>query len=450
MGRWATMRSAPVPLGTVPVRIGTELTWLPNQARRDGVQLLHSLGNTAPARTTVPSVLTIHDLHYHRFPKIQDRQTRVGLQILVRTAARRSKRIICPSEATKEDAVEILGIDPERVHVVPHGPGRPEIAPLAEDELRARYALGDAPLIFCPAVGFVYKNIGRLLEAFALVAADTDAILVQSGWPAREGDALRRRASELGITDRVRFVGWVDEATVEGLYAAARMLVTPSIAEGFGLPVLEAMRRDPPVACSGTPGSRRGRRGPNWPRSSTPTTSALIAASIERLLEEKIANGAQELCRARSPSGRALRAGTASRPGEPSTSTSWRSTTKARPGCSSSRPPLPGRTRRRRARDESDGTARPVATRTPAAMARTMIRSVGLECSSSSSTHLQANERGDAERVADTSQREEVEEVDLHGRVQHHHEREWPEPLRGRCIRRSPKARLMIVSLKIQ
>lgn len=281
----ATLRSTPVPVGSVPVRVGAELTWLPTQARRDGVQLLHSLGNTAPARLQVPSVMTIHDLHYHRFPDIQDRQTRVGLQILVRTAARHSKRIICPSRASKEDVVEILGIDPERVHVIPHGPGRPAAAPLAEDELRSRHRLGAAPLIFCPAVGFIYKNMARLLEAFALIAPDSDAILVQAGWPAREGDALRARADELGIGDRVRFLGWVDDATVESLYGASRLLVTPSIAEGFGLPVLEAMCRGLPVACSGI--SALPEVAGDAAETFDPYDERAIAAALMRLLEDR-------------------------------------------------------------------------------------------------------------------------------------------------------------------
>jgi alpha-1,3-rhamnosyl/mannosyltransferase len=157
---------------------------------------------------------------------------------------------VTPSEATKGDVVEILGIDPERVDVVPHGPGRPAGDSVGEADLRRRYGLGDAPIVFCPAVGFGYKNFDRLLAAFASVTRSTDAKLVQVGWPAVEGAALREQARELGVGDRVRFLGWIDDRTIEGLYSAASLLMQPSLAEGFGLPVLEAMRRDLPVACS--------------------------------------------------------------------------------------------------------------------------------------------------------------------------------------------------------
>jgi glycosyltransferase involved in cell wall biosynthesis len=248
--RGVTIVEAPPWTRWAPLRIGAELAWLPGRAARDRVQVLHSQGNTAPLRSRMPSVMTIHDLHYHHFPKIQGAQTRAGLRLLVPAAARRATRVVTPSEATKGDVVEILGVDPERVDVVPHGPGRPAGDSVGEADLRRRYGLGDAPIVFCPAVGFGYKNFDRLLTAFASVARSTDAMLVQVGWPAVEGAALREQARELGIGDRVRFLGWVDDRTIEGLYSAASLLVQPSLAEGFGLPVLEAMRRDLPVACS--------------------------------------------------------------------------------------------------------------------------------------------------------------------------------------------------------
>lgn len=231
-------------------RVGTELVWLPRRVRGDGVQILHSLGNTAPVFSPVPSVITIHDVHFERFPGIQTPWTRLGLRILVRAAARRATRVICPSEAAKADIVNLLGVSAARIDVVPHGPGRTAGKAVSPDALRRRYGLRDAPLIFCPAVGFEYKNVDRLLTAFAEVSHSSDAMLVQTGWPATEGGKLRSRATKLGIEDRVRFLGWVDDATIEGLYGAATMLVNPSLAEGFGLPVLEAMRRDVPVACS--------------------------------------------------------------------------------------------------------------------------------------------------------------------------------------------------------
>lgn len=252
-GAWARgVKIVKGPPGThlVLARVAAELTWLPGRAARDRVQVLHSQGNTAPLHSRVPSVMTIHDLHYQHFPDIQGAQTRVGLRLLVPAAARRATRIVTPSEATKNDVVETLGIDPERIDVVPHGPGRWLQDGVEEPELRRRYALGEGPIVFCPAVGFAYKNFDRLLDAFAGLSGSTDASLVQVGWPATAGRALEDRARQLGIDDRVHFLGWVDDRTLEGLYSAACMLVQPSLAEGFGLPVLEAMRRGLPVACS--------------------------------------------------------------------------------------------------------------------------------------------------------------------------------------------------------
>jgi glycosyltransferase involved in cell wall biosynthesis len=284
---WASairFREARFGQGRTSARIGTELSWLPTQARRDRVQLLHSLGNTAPAWNAVPSVVTIHDLHYHHFPEIQGLQTRLGLQILVPAVARRARRIICPSEATKSDVVEVLSVDPDRVDVIPHGPGRSVAAAIDEDQLRSRFGLGTAPLVLCPAVGFKYKNLSRLLDAFADVAARSDAILVHTGWLAREGAALRRQAELLGISERVRFLGWVGESTLESLYAAAQLLVSPSIAEGFGFPVLEAMRRGLPVACSNV--SALAEVAGEAAELFDPFSAGSIEAAIMRLLED--------------------------------------------------------------------------------------------------------------------------------------------------------------------
>jgi glycosyltransferase involved in cell wall biosynthesis len=94
-----------------------------------------------------------------------------------------------------------------------------------------------------------HKNLLRLIEAVALLP--DDVALVLPGYPGPHDDPLRDHARQIGIEHRVHLAGWIDDAQLEGLYRASACLAFPSLAEGFGLPVLEAMARDLPVACSG-------------------------------------------------------------------------------------------------------------------------------------------------------------------------------------------------------
>ena len=123
--------------------------------------------------------------------------------------------------------------------------------PCPEDELRARIDAGGRPIVLCAAAKRPHKNLARLIGAIALIPADRRPLLVLPGYPTAYEAELRQRARELGVASYVRFLGWVDDAELEGLYAAARCFVLASLHEGFGLPVLEAMARGVPVACSG-------------------------------------------------------------------------------------------------------------------------------------------------------------------------------------------------------
>ncbi|WP_241004303.1 glycosyltransferase family 1 protein [Conexibacter sp. SYSU D00693] len=233
----------PVSSDTRVRRTVVEQALLPAYVRRAGVDLVHSLGNTAPlAPLGVPLVLTLHDLIWARMPETHSGLLARGLGVLVPPAVRRAARVIAPSEATKRDAVELLGTPPEKVAVVPQGPGLlGGVEPVSEVELRARLGLGDGPLVLCPAPKRAHKNVVRLAQAMA----GLDATLVVPGYPAKGVDA------DLEVEGaRVVRAGWVSDAELEGLYAASTLLAFPSLAEGFGLPVVEAMRRGLPVACA--------------------------------------------------------------------------------------------------------------------------------------------------------------------------------------------------------
>jgi glycosyltransferase involved in cell wall biosynthesis len=199
----------------------------------------------------VPQVTTIHDLIYKRFPEAHAGLLTYGMKVLVPIAARRSRRVLTISEAVKADIVSLLGVPADRVDVTPEGPGLPVSSnPPTPTELRRRFELGSAPLILTVSAKRPHKNLERLFEAFALLDQSQGPVLLVPGYATVFEDEIRARARDLGLDGRVRFTGWLDDDTLDGLYRAADCFVFPSLAEGFGLPVLEAMLRGVPIACS--------------------------------------------------------------------------------------------------------------------------------------------------------------------------------------------------------
>jgi glycosyltransferase involved in cell wall biosynthesis len=237
--------------------VAAEQAALPRLAALEGVDLLHSLANTGPARGRFRRVVTVHDLIHRTHPDAHFGVRAFGMRALVPLAARRSDRVIAPSRATRDDIVRLIGLDPERIDVVPNGLGAvSSMAPTAEAELRARLGVADRPIALAVSAKRPHKNLARLLDALALIDVPQRPLLVVPGYPTPHEDELRRRAAALGIAAEVRFLPWVGDADLEGLYRLAAVSVFPSLYEGFGLPVLESMRRGVPVVCSDIPSLR--------------------------------------------------------------------------------------------------------------------------------------------------------------------------------------------------
>jgi glycosyltransferase involved in cell wall biosynthesis len=241
-------------LGVRGTRAVGEALLLDRIVRRHGCELLHSVALTAPLRPTVPSVVMVADVTWLREPAAVPRTTRALWKALVIPAARRARRLIAISETARTEIAEDFRVPLERIDVTPLGPGSDGGAePTDEQELRQRFRLGAGPLILAVSAFLAHKNVERLVEAMpAIQKAIPDALLVLPGnWtPLR--DEIAARSEALGLRGVVAFPGWVDAADLEGLYRAAACFVLPSLREGFGLPVLEAMRRGVPVACSNT------------------------------------------------------------------------------------------------------------------------------------------------------------------------------------------------------
>jgi glycosyltransferase involved in cell wall biosynthesis len=159
--------------------------------------------------------------------------------------------VIVDSQSTRADVRRYLHVPERKLDVVPLGVGTTTAAePESPGALRARHALGDRRIVLSVSAKRPHKNLMRLLEALAAIPAEHRPVLVIPGYPTPYEQTLRARAEQLGVLGDLRLLGWVAGPELEGLYALADVFVFPSLYEGFGLPVLEAMRRGVPVACS--------------------------------------------------------------------------------------------------------------------------------------------------------------------------------------------------------
>ena len=322
-GPWGELMSAV----TVPVNARRREQWvlgeqafLPRLAARAGVDLVHSLASTAPAWGRFRRVLTVHDLIYARFPEAHPGLRDRGMRVLVPLAARRSTRVIAISESTRRDLVELLRLPEGRIDVVPQGLGAVRRLPAAQKEsggnepgveasglekpdfeeagleasgvdtpaalsaqdTRARFALGERRVLLTLSAKRPHKNLIALIGAFARIPSERRPVLVLPGYPTWHEAELRARAAELGVLGDVRFEGWLSESEIEGLWGVADAFVYPSLYEGFGLPVLEAMARGVPVACSDT--SSLPEVAGDAALLFDPRSEPAIAEAVERLL----------------------------------------------------------------------------------------------------------------------------------------------------------------------
>ena len=224
---------------------------IPRVARRLRLDVVHGPANIVPIVSPgFAAVVTLLDVTWIHFPKTMERRATIAMKLVAPLCAHRADRVIAISAAAKDDIARTIRIDPAKIDVAPLGIRLDDtIPPLREDEVRRRLGLASGPIVLCVAQKREHKNLGALIRAIAGLAR-ADVQLVLPGTPTPHEQELRRLAADVGIAERVHFPAWMAEPELEGLYAAARCFVLPSFMEGFGLPILEAMRRGVPVACS--------------------------------------------------------------------------------------------------------------------------------------------------------------------------------------------------------
>ncbi len=236
-------------------RLAWEQTRLPSELRRRDVDILHSPHHHTPTLRRARGlrrVVTIHDVTFLLIPARYPRVRRWYMTLLTRAAARVADAIVVPSQAVRRDVVEHLGVPASRVTVIPEAAGAafgPEVD--AADPERRRHHEVDGRYVLSVGSLEPGKNRGRLFEAFARVRRDGyDGQLVvvgQRAWRFRDELAALDR---LGLGPHVRLLGYVPDEDLAALYRGAELLAFPSLYEGFGLPVLEAMASGTPVVTS--------------------------------------------------------------------------------------------------------------------------------------------------------------------------------------------------------
>jgi glycosyltransferase involved in cell wall biosynthesis len=211
-----------------------------------GADLVHATGLFLPA-THLPLVATVHDLGALRHPALHPARQLRQQQSLLRTLAR-AAAVLAVSRATA-DELEDFGIDRRRVVVAPLG-----LTPLPAPAQDSRFEDRGRRYLLTVGETAARKGYDIVLEALARLGPELDLVMV--GPPGADEDRLLRRSVELGVTGQVRRLGPVSDPDLAGLYQGALALCFPSITEGFGLPVLEAMAAGTPVLASDIPSTR--------------------------------------------------------------------------------------------------------------------------------------------------------------------------------------------------
>lgn len=276
-----------------PKKMWTQLA-LPIKLHTERIKpdVFFSPGHYAPRFSPVPRVISIMDLAFFHFPEYFTKKDLAQLHSWTRYSVKKAKAIITISQASKDDIIKLYQIPGDRIHVVYPGIKEtttltPHIYPM--NELTAKYGISDNYLLF---VGTLQprKNIARLIEAFAILrkkkdfsSSDLQLVVVgKKGWNYEE---ILASPEKFGVKESVKFLDFVSNEDLAMLYQHAKLFAWPSLYEGFGLPVLEAMKYGCPVITSNV--SSLPEAGGDAALYVNPTDVEDIAEKLEKVLTDK-------------------------------------------------------------------------------------------------------------------------------------------------------------------
>jgi glycosyltransferase involved in cell wall biosynthesis len=229
---------------------GVQQIALPRLLTRLDANLYHSAYILMPYFPGIPTLLTVYDLIPLLFPQQSTRRARLLARSANQLAFRASQRVMAISEATRRDILARFRLGPEKIQAIPLA-ADPVFRPQSREtvaRVREAHGLPERYLLYLGS-NKPHKNLVGLVEAWARLQPQAIPLVIAGAWDDRFPEA-KRRANALALEEQIRWLGPVPEGALPALYAGAHLFVFPSLYEGFGLPVLEALACGAPVVCS--------------------------------------------------------------------------------------------------------------------------------------------------------------------------------------------------------
>ncbi|MBP2648933.1 MAG: mannosyltransferase [Gemmatimonadetes bacterium] len=285
----STICLPPAALRPAPMRQFWRTFRLGRAARRDGVSLYHGLSHEMPRDlpgTGIPGVVTFHDLLFERHPELFPAIDRMSYGWRYRWSAEHAAAIVAVSGQTRDDLVKWYGVDPQDVTIIPPARDPAFARPVPQaDAAAVRSRLG-LPATYLLSVGTLErrKNHRVLVDALALLDPHETPALLLVGRDGGEAKALRALAEARGVAAQVRLLPGVASADLPAVYQGASLFLYPSLFEGFGMPIVEALSAGVPVITSAG-GCFPEAGGPST-RYVTSTDASGLAAAMRDLLDD--------------------------------------------------------------------------------------------------------------------------------------------------------------------